>query len=40
MEYTLSGLMWLRDDRGYRVDLVNEGARPVTVTKAHLRVAR
>ena len=40
VEYTLSGLMWLRDDRGYRVDLVNEGARPVTVTKAHLRVAR
>lgn len=40
VEYTLSGLLWLAKDRDYRIDMVNEGSRPVTVTKAHLRVVR
>jgi len=39
-EYTLSGLVWLSSERSYRVDLVNQGSRPVTVTEARLRVAR
>ncbi len=40
VEYTLSGVMWCVGGRSYRVDLVNQGARAVTVSRAQLRVAR
>ncbi|GAB2821953.1 hypothetical protein GCM10022221_20090 [Actinocorallia aurea] len=40
VEHTVSGLVWLSVDRGYRADLVNHGAESVTVTAARLTIAR
>ncbi|ROO90603.1 hypothetical protein EDD29_8335 [Actinocorallia herbida] len=39
-EHTVSGLVWLSGDHGYRADLVNHGAESVTVASARLRIAR
>ncbi|MCD0452607.1 hypothetical protein LO762_25990 [Actinocorallia sp. API 0066] len=40
VEHTVSGLVWLGKDHGYRADLINHGSESVTLTSARLHVAR
>ncbi|MDX6742021.1 hypothetical protein [Actinocorallia sp. A-T 12471] len=40
VEHTVSGLVWLAADHAYRADLINHTAESITLTSAHLQIAR